>query len=120
MKESVNYWVYPSIIKKKYSSAHDDELANSIINTVCSNTGVDKIMIASKTRKREVVEARHIAMFFIKKQTFLSLKKIGLYFGSRDHSTVIHACQTVSDLMECNKKFNDKISMIEYNMCFDK
>lgn len=61
--------------------------------------------LKSKTRKREIVQARQISMFFAKQLTKSSLKNIGMHFGGRDHSTVIHACQTVNDLMDTDKKF---------------
>jgi chromosomal replication initiator protein len=48
-----------------------------------------------KTRKQEVVIARQVAMYLAKELTNCSLKTIGLNFGGRDHSTVIHAYQTV-------------------------
>lgn len=113
---NVNYWAYPAITNRKLTSAHDAILANDIIKYVSSNTGISIPLMMGKGREREIVEARHIAMFFIKKQTSLSLKSIGLFFGGRDHSTIINACQVVSDLIETNKKFNAKVSMIEYNM----
>ena len=58
-----------------------------------------------KTRKREIVIARQVAMYFAKEYTNMSLKSIGNHFGGRDHSTVIHALTSVSDLMDTDKKF---------------
>ena len=66
-------------------------------------------MVKSKTRKREIVQARQISMFFAKDLTKSSLKTIGMFFGGRDHSTVIHACQTVNDLMETDKQFKNDV-----------
>lgn len=62
-------------------------------------------LMKSKTRKREIVQARQVSMYFAKQLTQSSLKNIGLHFGGRDHSTVIHACQTVNDLIDTDKKF---------------
>lgn len=72
---------------------------------VCDYFTVTIDSVKSKTRKREIVQARQIAMFFAKDLTKASLKTIGAHFGNRDHSTVIHACQTVNDLMDTDKKF---------------
>lgn len=69
--------------------------------------------LKSKTRKREIVQARQIAMFFSKKFTKSSLKLIGTHFGGRDHSTVIHSCQTVTDLKETDRKYRKDIEEIE-------
>ena len=61
--------------------------------------------LQSKTRKRHVVQARQLAMFFAKKYTKLSLANIGKYIGKRDHATVLHACKTVDNLNETDKQF---------------
>ena len=53
--------------------------------------------LKSKSRKREAVHPRQIAMYLAKEKTDLSLKSIGYHFGGRDHSTVIHAIQTLSE-----------------------
>lgn len=54
-------------------------------------------LLIGKTRKKEIATPRQIAMFLAKQLTDSSLKTIGLHFGNRDHSTVIHAIQTVSN-----------------------
>lgn len=72
---------------------------------VCEYYNLPVDLVKSKTRKREVVQARQISMYFAKDLTKSSLKTIGSHFGGRDHSTVIHACQTVLDLLETDKKF---------------
>ena len=70
-------------------------------------------LLKSKTRKREVVQARQIAMFFAKNMTKSSLASIGLQCGGKDHATVLHACRTVNNLMETDKKFRVYIEEIE-------
>lgn len=52
-------------------------------------------LLTGKTRKREITGPRQIAMYLVKRHTGNPLKVIGLHFGNRDHSTVIHAVQTV-------------------------
>ena len=61
--------------------------------------------LQSKTRKRHVVQARQLAMFFAKKYTKSSLANIGDQIGKRDHATVLHACKTVDNLNETDKQF---------------
>lgn len=79
---------------------------------VCDYFTIPVEMVKSKTRKREIVQARQISMYYAKDLTKSSLKTIGMHFGGRDHSTVIHACQTVNDLMETDKKFKADIEEI--------
>ncbi|MCF8302632.1 MAG: chromosomal replication initiator protein DnaA [Bacteroidales bacterium] len=66
-------------------------------------------LINSKTRKREVVQARQLAMFFSKKHTKASLATIGLHCGNKDHATVLHACKTVNNLIDTDKQFRHHV-----------
>jgi len=74
--------------------------------------------LLSKSRKREVVQARQIAMFFSKKLTKHSLASIGLQTGNKDHATVLHACKTVNDLLETDKQFKKYVTEIDKNIKF--
>lgn len=67
----------------------------------------------SKTRKRSVVMARQLSMFFAKKMTNKSLKTIGEKFGGRDHSTVIYSCKAVQDLMDTDIAFKEDVMELE-------
>ena len=66
---------------------------------------LDVETLKSKTRKRHVVQARQLAMFFAKKFTKASLANIGSQIGDRDHATVLHACKTVDNLVSTDKQF---------------
>lgn len=85
----------------------------SIQKLVCEYFELPQEMLKSKSRKRELVQARQISMYLAKSHTKSSLKSIGQYFGGRDHSTVIYACQTVDDLIETDKKFRSYVSDIQ-------
>lgn len=79
---------------------------------VCDYLNIPVDLVCDKTRKREVVQARQIAMFFCKEMTQNSLKTIGLHFGGRDHSTVIHANQSVMNQIETDPKYRHMIDEI--------
>jgi len=79
---------------------------------VCEYFGIEEDLVRAKTRKREVVQARQVAMYFCKRLTQHSLKTIGLHFGGRDHSTVIHANMSVENQMETDPKFSEIIEEI--------
>lgn len=80
-----------------------------IQKVVCDyfDMGIDTLK--SKTRKREVVQARQIAMYFSKQMTKSSLATIGMHCGGKDHATVLHACKTVNNLMDTDKRFRGYI-----------
>jgi hypothetical protein len=83
-----------------------------IANIVSSITTISVKSMKSKSRRRELVEARQMAMYFAKDFTSNSLKTIGAFFGGRDHSTVIHAVQTMKDLYSTNKKHKELMNML--------
>ncbi len=74
------------------------------------NVAVD--LLSAKTRRREIVQARHLAMYFCKQLTEQPLKTIGLRFGGRDHSTVIHACKAVEDRFDTDTAFRKEMEEV--------
>jgi chromosomal replication initiator protein len=75
------------------------------------NIPVDKIQ--SSTRKREIVQARQLAMYFSKKLTKHSLAIIGSRCGNKDHATVLHACKAVTNLYSTDKKYKTWVDDLE-------
>ena len=84
-----------------------------IQKTVCEYFGLPNEMLHTKTRKREIVQARQIAMFFSKNLTKSSLSTIGSLIGGKDHATVLHACKTINNLIETDKRFKSQVDSIE-------
>jgi len=84
-----------------------------IQETVCKYFNIKKDLIDSSSRKREIVQARQITMYFIKQYTELSLSQIGCQVGNRNHATVLHACNTIKNLLETDKSLKANISDIE-------
>jgi len=84
-----------------------------IRDVVCEYFSLSVDAISTKSRKREVVQARQIAMYLSKQLTKSSLSTIGNTIGQRDHATVLHACKIVNDLMDCDKSFRSSVREIE-------
>jgi chromosomal replication initiator protein len=80
---------------------------------VCDYFDLPLDILKSKTRKREVVQARQIAMYFSKRMTKSSLANIGAHCGGKDHATVLHACRTVTNLAETDKQFKVYLADLE-------
>ncbi len=76
-----------------------------IQKVVCDYFDMPIELLKSKTRKREIVQARQLAMYFSKQLTKNSLASIGAQCGNKDHATVLHACRTVNNLTETDKRF---------------
>lgn len=85
----------------------------TIQKVVCEFFNIPQDVINSKTRKREIVQARQLTMFFAKKHTRASLSNIGLRCGNKDHATVLYACRTITNLIETDKKFRGYVEEID-------
>jgi chromosomal replication initiator protein len=79
---------------------------------------MDVATLQSKTRKRHIVQARQLAMYFAKRMTKSSLASIGSQIGKRDHATVLHACKTVDNLTETDKQFKKYVEDITNKLTF--
>ncbi|MDY5813481.1 MAG: chromosomal replication initiator protein DnaA [Bacteroides sp.] len=85
----------------------------SILEAVCEQYKLDSSAIHTKSRKREVVVARQVAMYLAKKHTDLSTSKIGKFIGDKDHATVLHACKTIKGQIEVDKELKNEVDRIE-------
>lgn len=85
----------------------------SVQKAVCDYYHLDFNDIQTKSRKREVVQARQIAMYLARKYTKNSLSSIGEQIGKRDHATVLYACKAVSDLIDVDKSLQKSLEAIE-------
>ena len=82
--------------------------------SVCEYFNISREDLLSKSRKRQIVQARQIAMYLSRNLiSNCSLAAIGQEIGGKDHATVLHACTTVSDLMSTDKVFRKYVTDIE-------
>ncbi|HEX4886437.1 MAG TPA: chromosomal replication initiator protein DnaA, partial [Luteibaculaceae bacterium] len=104
-KKAVTIDLAKQMIDKFVKNTAREVSIDYIQKVVCDyfELGIDQMK--SKTRKREVVQARQITMYFAKKMTKSSLASIGAHCGGKDHATVLHACRTVNNLSETDKQF---------------
>ncbi len=101
------------IIVEKFVKNTKREVSIDYIQKIVSDYfQMDVDTLQSKTRKRHIVQARQLAMFFAKKFTKASLASIGSQIGKRDHATVLHACKTVDNLSTTDKQFRKYVEDI--------
>jgi chromosomal replication initiator protein len=104
-KKSITLDLARQMIDKFVKNTAREVSIEYIQKVVCDYFDLPIELMKSKTRKREVVQARQIAMYFSKKMTKSSLANIGMHCGGKDHATVLHACRTVNNLAETDKNF---------------
>jgi chromosomal replication initiator protein len=104
-KKEVTIELAKSVVEKFVKNVKREISIDYIQKIVSDYFQLDLETLQSKTRKRHVVQARQLAMFFAKKFTKASLANIGSQIGDRDHATVLHACKTVDNLVATDKQF---------------
>ena len=113
-KREIDMSLAERIIKKAVRIIENKPITiDKIITKVCEHYKMDESVLHSKSRKREVVQVRQVAMFLAKKHTEISAAKIGQYIGKRDHATVLHACKMMKDLLAVDKGTQEDIEKIE-------
>jgi len=112
-KKEITLDLARKMIDKLIKNTHKELSIDYIQKVVCDYFGIPIDLVLSKTRKREIVQARQVAMYFSKNLTKSSLTTIGSRIGGKDHATVLHACKTVNNLIETDKYFRLQIEEIE-------
>jgi chromosomal replication initiator protein len=115
-----------SLNRQKFDLTLARKILENIVNNIEKEIDIDRIQkyvsayfsvtideLKDKTRKKEVTNARQVAMYFAKEYTDYSLKQIGQYFGGRDHSTVIHAVQTVNNQIIKDDSFKKTLEALK-------
>lgn len=112
-KKEITIELASEMINKLVKNSKRELSIDYITKVVCDYFNLPVDNLQTKTRKREIVQARQLAMYFSKSMTKSSLASIGSQIGKKDHATVLHACKTVSNLMETDKEFRLFVDEIE-------
>lgn len=89
----------------------------SVIREMCArHFAVSLIDMVDRSRKREYVVCRHVAMYFLSEYTDMSLKKIGLMFGGRDHTTVINAKKRCKNALFTKQDVYEDIILLRHTI----
>lgn len=111
-KKEITLDLARTIVEKFVKNTKREVSIDYIQKVVSDYFQMDVDTLQSKTRKRHIVQARQLAMFFAKKFTKASLASIGSQIGKRDHATVLHACKTVDNLSSTDKQFRKYVEDI--------
>jgi chromosomal replication initiator protein len=115
-RKEIDLELAKKVLKSFIKTSSRELTIETIQMMVCEYLNVSYDMLLEKTRKREIVQARQITMYLAKMFTKNSLKTIGDHFGGRDHTTVIHSCQTVRDLMDTDVGFKDSVMALQQKL----
>ncbi|HRS54377.1 MAG TPA: chromosomal replication initiator protein DnaA [Bacteroidales bacterium] len=112
-KKPITIELAKQMIDKYVKNTSKEISVDYIRKIVCDYFNIPSELINSQSRKREIVQARQLTMYFSKRYTKLSLAIIGMHCGNKDHATVLHACRTVNNLIETDKQFKAYVEEIE-------
>jgi chromosomal replication initiator protein len=113
VKREIDLELTKKVLRNIIKTNNKEITIDAIQKMVCDYYNITYDKLQAKTRKREIVQARQISMFLAKKFTKNSLKTIGEHFGGRDHTTVIHSCQTVNDLMDTDATIRGQVKELQ-------
>lgn len=97
-----------------YNSA--ETRTDRVIEAVLNYFKMDLQTLTKKCRKREIVYAREVCMWMLRKHTAMSLLEIGKLLGGKDHTTVIHARDRINDLIDAYPHVLEEIVIIQSNL----
>ena len=117
-KREVTLELAKQVVEKFVKNTKREISIDYIQKAVCDYFQMDLETLLSKTRRRHIVQARQLAMFFAKKYTKTSLASIGSQIGDRDHATVLHACKTVDNLYTTDKQFRKYVDDLNNKFTF--
>ena len=83
-----------------------------VLEVVSRTFGISNERLLGRERTREVALPRQVAMYLLREEGGVSLPQIGEFIGGRDHTTVIYACEKVTDMMETDDRFRRQILQI--------
>jgi chromosomal replication initiator protein len=109
LKKDIDLELAKEVLKNIVKEIQSDVSVDYIQKTVADYFKVSLDQMKSKVKKREIVIPRQVAMYFCKRYTQLTLALIGENFGGRDHSTVIHALESVEDMMKTDANFKNSV-----------
>ncbi len=112
-KKAITLELAEAMTDKLVNNNQRELSVSEIQKAVCSYFCITPENLLSKTRKREIVQARQIAMYLSRSMTKASLSSIGAQIGGKDHATVLHSFNTVCDLIETDKHFKQHVQAIE-------
>ena len=109
LKKDIDLELAKEVMKNIVKEIQSDVSVDFIQKTVADYFNIELEVMKSKVKKREIVIPRQVAMYFCKRFTQLTLQLIGENFGGRDHSTVIHALESVEDMMKVDQNFKNQV-----------
>ena len=117
LNQEIDFNLVKEVVKERVGGTISADItAEDGVRRVSEATSVPEKDIVDKSRKKEIVEARQLSMYLCREIIGTSLNNIGVYFGGRDHTTVIHAVKTISEKRKKNKRIKKIITSLKQEL----
>jgi chromosomal replication initiator protein len=113
IKKEITIDLVSEMLDKLVLTTKRDISIDEIKKTVCEFFELSHDKLLSNTKKREIAQARQIAMYLSKNHTKYSAVQIGTQIGGKDHTTVLYACKVVQNLIDTDKSFRKTMQNLE-------
>ena len=118
-KKEIDFNLAKQVIKERLgSNIIYDITAEDIVRRVSETTHIKEKEIVGASRKMEIAEARQISIYLCREILGTPLVSIGMYFGGRDHSTIIHACRVMEDKTKKDQRIGRLVGELKRELSF--
>ena len=119
MNQDIDHRLVQDVVKERVGSQPTRDLSmEDVVRKVSELFGISEERLVGKSRKKEIVEARQTAMFLCRNILDSSLSSVGMYFGGRDHTTVMHAIKTIENKKTKKRNIGENIAQITQELTF--
>ena len=119
MNQDIDRKLVQEVVKERVGKKPMRDLSmEDIVRKVSELTGISEEGIVGKSRRKEIVEARQTAMFLCRNILDNSLSSVGMYFGGRDHTTVMHSIKIIEKKKSDKKNIGENIAQITQELSF--
>jgi chromosomal replication initiator protein len=119
MNKEIDFSLVKDVIKERVGTSFTSDLSiEDIVQKVSEVSRVPEKEIIGKSRKMELVEARQISMYLCRDIMGISLNNIGVYFGGRDHTTVMHAVKTINNKSLTDARLKKMVESLKQELDF--
>ncbi len=120
MNQEIDFALVREVVKERVGENISSDLTvEDVVRRVSEISKVPERDIVGKSRRMEIAEARQISMYLCRHIIGTSLKNIGVYFGGRDHTTVMHAVKTIDEKQQKNNRIEKMVTILKQELSFN-
>ena len=118
-KKEIDFRLAKKVVKERLgSNAIYDITTEDIVRRVSETTHIKEKEIVGSSRKMEIAEARQISIYLCREILGTPFVSLGIYFGGRDHSTILHACRVMEDKTKKDQRIGRLVSELKRELSF--